>query len=81
MHTKVDSSFHDGGHCEEMKDGVSLRSRRGEIGTALVAKESRRFPDMPTLPSLVCYFLGMGDSGGRIKFKAQCTFTADVAAT
>ena len=53
MHTKVDSSFHDGRHCEVMKDGVSLRSRRGDIG--LVAKESRRFPDMPTLPSLVSY--------------------------
>ena len=84
MHTKVGSSFHDEGHCEGVKDGVSLRSRRGEVGSELVAKESRRFPDMPTLPSLVSYFWGRGDVGGRMIFnyiQSSVHLTADVAAT
>ena len=56
MHTELDSSFRDGEHCEGIRGGVSLRSRRGDIGAELVAMESRRFPDMPTLPSLVSYY-------------------------
>ena len=61
MHTEVDSSFHDGGHCEGIRGGVSVRSRRGDIGAEHVAKESRRFPDMPTLPSLVSYYFTVID--------------------
>lgn len=51
-------SFHESGRGEEgrgggARGGVFPRRKRGDVGSELVAKESKRFPDMLTLPALV----------------------------
>ena len=50
--------FHESGRGVDgqgggVRGGVLPQRRKGDVGSELVAKESKRFPDMPTLPALV----------------------------